>query len=145
MFELMPFARKNHAMTGYNPFREFEEFENKFWNHGFLTEFKTDIQDVGDAYVMETDLPGFKKEDININIDGDCLTIQAQRHSEAEEKDKKGNYIRCERSYGSYSRSFDISTVKADEIKAEYKDGVLKLTMPKQAQGESTAKRLEIE
>ena len=55
------------------------------------------------------DLPGFKKEDIKIEVDNHYLTIHAQRHCAAEEKDQQGNYLRCERTYGSYARSFDIS------------------------------------
>ena len=76
--------------------------------------------------------------------DGDTMTISAERHSEHEEKDKSGNYMRCERSYGSYQRSFDISAVNADAMTAEYTDGVLKLTMPKKEMTVTSAKRLEI-
>ena len=61
------------------------------------------------------------------------------------EKDKKNKYVRCERSYGSYSRSFDLSGVKADEIKAKYENGVLKLTMPKKENTLPEARHLEIE
>ena len=88
--------------------------------------------------------PGFKKDEIHIDLDGDTMTISAERHSEHEEKDKSGNYMRCERSYGSYQRSFDISAVNADAMTAEYTDGVLKLTMPKKEMTVSSAKRLEI-
>jgi len=110
-----------------------------------LAEFKTDIQDKGDSYLLEADLPGFKKEDISIDFDDDIMTISAQRHSEHEEKDKKGNFVRCERSYGSYKRSFDLNGIKADEMKAEYKDGVLKLTMPKKVETVPASRRLEIQ
>ena len=58
-----------------------------------------------------------------------------------EQKDQKGNYIRCERSYGSFERSFDISGVKTEEMKAEYKDGVLKLTMPKKQEEKNPSRR----
>ena len=73
------------------------------------------------------------------------LTIRAERHSEAEEKDKKGNYIRCERSYGSFSRSFDLTGINADQIKASYADGVLKLNLPKLEAQKPEVRRLEIE
>lgn len=73
------------------------------------------------------------------------LTCHSERHSEVEKKDKEGNYIRCERSYGSFSRSFDVSAVKTDEIKAAYENGVLKLTMPKQEVTKPTARQLKIE
>ena len=97
-----------------------------------------------DAYVLEADLPGVKKEDIHIDIDGDRLSISAQRSSTNEEKDSDGNYIRCERSYGSFSRSFDISGVRSEDISAAYDNGVLTLTMPKQVQAVPAARRLEI-
>lgn len=150
MFELRPYSRRNGQMTGFNPFREMEELENAFFgNRGFfnssLAEFRTDIQDKGDHYLLEADLPGFRKEDIRIDLDGDTMTIQAERHSEHEEKDNQGNYLRCERSYGQYQRSFDISGIESDGMKAEYADGVLKLTMPKKSATVSGAKRLEIE
>ena len=79
------------------------------------------------------------------DINGDTLTVRAERHSEHEEKNKKGKYVRCERSYGSYSRDFDLSGVKADEIKAKYENGVLKLTMPKKTEALPESKHLEIE
>lgn len=122
MLELTPYGRSGHYLRNYNPFRELEEFEKNFWNSDTPTEFKTDIKDTGDSYLLEADLPGFNKEDIKIDIDDDSLTIHGERHSEAEEKDNKGNYIRCERSYGSFSRSFNLSGVKTDQIKAAYEN-----------------------
>ena len=154
MFELRPFDhRNNHAMRTYDPFREMEEMERAFFGRPFggergfsgLTEFKTDIQDKGDSYLLEADLPGFKKEDIHIDLDGDTMTISAERHSEHEEKDNQGSYLRCERSYGSYQRSFDISGIEESGMKAEYADGVLKLTLPKKQQTVSSARRIEIQ
>ena len=107
-------------------------FGDGSWGRG-LSEFKTDIQDKGDSYLLEADLPGFKKEDIHVDVDGDTMTIRAERHSEHEDQDKKGNYVRCERSYGSYQRVFDISGVEVADISAQYNDGVLKLNMPKKS------------
>ncbi len=150
MFELRPYSHRNSQMSGFNPFREMEELENAFFGNrnyfnNALAEFRTDIQDKGDHYLLEADLPGFRKEDIHIDLDDDTMTIQAERHSEHEEKDNQGNYLRCERSYGQYQRSFDISGIDTDAIKAEYTDGVLKLTMPKKSSTVSSAKRLEIQ
>lgn len=94
---------------------------------------------------MKADLPGFDKKDIKLDINGDWLTINAERHSEHEEKDKKDKYICCERSYGSYSRRFNVSGVKTDEIKAKYDNGVLKLTLPKKGEELPESHHLEIE
>jgi HSP20 family protein len=144
--------RKNNDLISYNPFNDLDMFEKSFFSNPFdffggktLSEFKTDIKDNGDSYLLEADLPGFAKDDINIDIDRDTLTINAERHSEHEEKDKRGNYIRCERSYGSYSRSFDLSNVKSDAISAKYDNGVLSLTLPKKEATLSTSRRLMIE
>ena len=150
MFELRPYSRKNNSL--YNPFREMDELEKQFFgspfeffDNGVMDAFKTDIKDEGDRYELEAVLPGFDKKDIKLDVNGHVLTVSAERHSEHEEKDKKGKYVRCERSYGSYSRQFDLSGVKADEIKAKYENGVLKLTMPKKTETLPKAHRLEIE
>ena len=143
MFELIPFPH-SRSMDLYRPFRDLENLERSLFSGG-LVGFQTDIRDTGDAYVLEADLPGVKKEDIHIDIDGDRLSISAQRSSGREEKDQDGNYIRCERSYGSFSRSFDISGVRSEDITAAYENGVLTLTMPKQTTAVPAARRLEIQ
>ena len=134
MFEMRPYRR--NSMSTWNPFSEMEEMERRLFNNDFfsgrgLAEFKTDIPDEGDYYELKADLPGFKKEDIQLQLDGDTLTIQAQRHSEHEEQEKKGKYVCCERSYGAYSRSFDVSGIRAEGITASYDSGVLTLKLPK--------------
>ena len=144
MFELMPFTRRDR-MDFYRPFRDLEDLERRFFSGNELGGFKTDIKDTGDAYVLEADLPGVKKEDIAVDIDGDRLTISAQRSSQTEEKDDKTHYVRQERSYGSYSRSFDISGIKSAEIKGSYENGVLKLVLPKEAPTAPTSRRLNLE
>lgn len=123
MFELMPYAARRMMA---NPFAE---MERDFWN-GPMGEIKTDITDTGDAYKLEADLPGFKKEDIRIDLTDDRMTISAERKSESEEKDKRGA-VRRERIYGSFTRSFDVSGIDAAAITAAYTDGVLTLTLPK--------------
>ena len=150
MFEMRPYAKKNNSL--YNPFRDMDEFEKRFFaspfgffENGVLDEFKTDVKDEGDRYELEADLPGFDKKDIHLDISGDVLTIRAERHSEHEEKEKKGKYVRCERSYGAYSREFDLSGVQSDAITAKYHDGVLKLTLPKKKEDKPQTRRLEIE
>ena len=144
MYEMMPFTR-SHGVDLYRPFRDLEELERSLFAGSGAAAFKTDIRDAGDVYVLEADLPGMKKEDIHIDIDGDHLSISAQRTSHTEEKDSEGAYIRCERSYGAFSRSFDISGIRSEDISAAYDNGVLTLTMPKQAPAVPAARRLEIQ
>lgn len=140
MFELTPFVKRNNAAV-YDPFRLFDEMERNFFKGSSIGEFRADIRDTGDAYELEADLPGVKKEDIQVELDNNYLTISAERHAE---KDEKGNYVRRERSYGSYSRSFDVTGVQTDQITAEYTDGVLKLRLPKKQESLPTTRRLEI-
>lgn len=142
MLNLIPYRRSQEAAM-MNPFRMFDELEKSFW--GGMSDFKTDIQDLGDSYLLSADLPGFDKGDIHVDLDGDRLCISAERHSEFEQTDKKGNYIRCERSYGTYQRSFSIDGIQTDAIRAQYENGVLKLTLPKAAPAAGAARRLEIE
>ena len=140
---LVPYVRRN--LSAFDPFRELDEIERAFFgNDSKVAAFSTDIRDNGSEFVLEADLPGVKKEDIKLDLSDNILTISAERHSEYEEKDKKGNYVRCERSFGSYQRSFDTTGIDVDKIDAEFKDGVLKLTMPKLVEKKPEPKRLEI-
>ena len=144
-------VRRNQDI--YDPFRQMEEFRKAFFAEPFgsffgantLSQFRTDVTDEGDHYLLEADLPGFEKKDITLDIRDDTLTVRAERKSKVEEKDKKDKVIRMERSYGAYERHFDISGVDADKIKAKYMDGVLRLTLPKQEKRLPEGRRLEIE
>jgi HSP20 family protein len=92
---------------------------------------KVDIQDTDTAYVVTADLPGAKKEDINITYDNDILTISAQHSQEKEDKDEEKHYIRRERMSSSFNRQFVVRNIQKDGIDAEFKDGVLKINLPK--------------
>ncbi len=144
MLNLAPYRKHNEA-TMYNPFRELEDFERSIFAPDTLASFRTDIEDEGDKLVLSADLPGFDKKDIHIDVDNDQLVIHAERHSNYEKQEKKNGYLRCERSYGSYSRSFSLDGIDADKISASYNNGVLTLNLPKQAPAKAAARRLEIE
>ena len=152
MFEL---TRRNYnPMNTYNPFREMEDMERRFFGPHYddffqmndLAEFKTDVTDEGDHFLLEADLPGFRKEDIHLDLDldGNTLTVRAERHSNVEQKEKD-KVVRVERSYGSYSRQYDISNINADGIKAKYDNGVLQLTLPKKENILPASRQIEIE
>ena len=143
MFELVPYGRKR-AVAWYNPFEELDDMQRRFFSESAITDFKTDIRDEGEHYLLEADLPGFKKEDISVNIEGDTLTIRAERTESTDEKDSKGNYIKRERSYGSFSRSFDMTGIRVEDIAAAYENGVLKLTLPKRQETLPASRKLEI-
>ena len=141
---LVPYARKNHTVSNFNPFHDFDELERAFFSDNALSEFKTDIQEDGDNFVLEADLPGFKKEDIKVDIDDDILVIKAEHSEDKDEKNDNGDYIRRERYYGSYTRSFNVSEINVDGITASYENGVLTLTMPKKVPVKPESKHLEI-
>lgn len=124
----VPSIFEDSFLPSYNSFMK-DMF--KKWPKGdFLAPFKTDLKEEPDKFILEAELPGFAKEEIKINLDGDNLTISAE-HKTEEKSEEKGKYIRQERYYGSYKRTFDAGAIKIDDIKAEYKDGVLKLELPK--------------
>ena len=106
---------------------------------------KTDVRETDKGYELDVDLPGFKKDEVQVQLKDGYLTISAAKGLDKDEEDKKGNYIRRERAYGSYSRSFDISGIDAKAIKAAYSDGVLRVTLPKQKEVPASSRRLEIE
>ena len=139
---LVPYNRKNHSV--YNPFQDFDDLERAFFSDRSLGELKTDIKDTGDSYTLEADLPGFKKEDIKVDIDDDILVIKAEHSEDKDEKNDNGDYIRRERYYGSYTRSFNVSEINVDGITASYENGVLTLTMPKKVPVKPESKHLEI-
>lgn len=138
MFGLTPFERNEL----WNPFRE---FENEFFK-GFVSVSHccTDIKDEGDKFVLECEMPGFNKEDIQININGSTLTICATHKADNSEKNSSGEYIRRERSYGSYCRSFDVSGIDKNAIGAAYTNGILTLTLPKKEKQQPESKRIEV-
>ena len=94
---------------------------------------KTDVRDHDDHYEIDVDLPGFKKEELSLELTDGYLTIKAAKGLDKDDKDKKtGKYIRRERYMGSMTRSFYVGdTVTQEDVKAEYKNGVLKLSVPK--------------
>ena len=92
---------------------------------------KTDVRENKDSYDVFVDLPGFKKEDVKLDLQNGYLTISAEKGLDKDESDKKGKYIRQERYAGACSRSFYVGDVKAEDVKAKYENGVLKLFVPK--------------
>jgi len=139
MFDMVPFQR-----DGNDIFSFFDEMQKNFMQNfgNQFPAFKTDIVDKGDRYVLEADLPGFSKEDIEIQVDESRLMITAKHNVNQEEN--KDNYIRRERRYGSFTRSFDVSDVKTDQIKADYKNGVLILDLPKKRTSNTGVRRIDI-
>ena len=133
----------SYKKNNYDPFKEFRALQKAWFNDEANASIKTDIRDTGDTYVIDAELPGYKKEEINVDVNDDILTISAEKHTETNEEEKNG-YIRRERYYGSVSRSFNISEVEASEITAKHENGVLTLTLPKKKEQIPQSHKIEI-
>lgn len=96
---------------------------------------KTDVRELDDGYEVAVDLPGFKKDEVKVDLKDGYLTISASKGLDKNEEDKKGRYIRQERYAGQCSRSFYVGeNVQPKDVHATFEDGILKLTLPKAAQ-----------
>ena len=127
--------------------RMFGDFFTDFGGPLSAQGLKTDVIDQGDSYKLEADLPGFEKEDIKIDLKDDMLTISAEHKAENNEKDKNGKYVRRERNQMSYSRAFRVEGIEPEDILAQYKNGVLSVTIPKKERipEKEEAKRIEVQ
>ena len=141
MYSMIPFGHSN----GLNSL--FDDFERSFFpaqRSGFPA-FRTDIKDEGDHYLLEAELPGFKKEDIDLDLKDGVLTISAKHDETVENKGEDGKYVCRERRTGSFTRSFDVSGIQEDAFGAAYEDGVLKLTLPKLAEVQPQSRKIAIQ
>ena len=125
----------------------FPEVEKALYGKHASHEMKTDVRETDSGYEVDIDLPGFKKDEINIQLDNGYLSISAAKGLDMDEQDKEGKYIRKERYAGSMSRSFYVgNAITQDDIKAKYESGILRLSVPKKAAEEiESAKRIAIE
>ena len=134
------------SIFGENLFDEF--FDNNFgmfpmWNgrnplYGKHAKnlMKTDVRETENTYEVDIDLPGFKKDEISVDLKDGYLSISAAKGLDKDEKDKKGRYIRQERYAGACSRSFYVGDVKPEDVSAKYEDGILKISVPKESKKE---------
>ncbi len=95
---------------------------------------KTDVRETQDSYLVDIDLPGFKKDEVKVELKGGYLTVQATKGLGRDRKDEQGRYIRQERYAGQMSRSFYVGEqVRPEDLKAKFEDGILQITVPKEA------------
>lgn len=98
---------------------------------------KTDVRELDGSYELDVDLPGFKKDEVTVDLQDGYLTISAAKALDKDESDQKGKFLRQERYAGSMSRSFYVGDdVESTDICAKYEDGILKISVPKAAQKE---------
>ena len=110
------------------------DMERKLYGRKASRMMKTDIREKDDNYEISIDLPGFKKEDITVELDNGYITINASKNLDKDENNKKGKLLRQERYAGSMTRSFYVGeNVEKEDVDANYRHGVLNLTIPKKA------------
>lgn len=130
-----PVAESSFMSDFFRPF-----FANSKWAEN---DFRVDIKDNGNEYLLEAELPGVKKEDLQIDVEDDVLTISASMNSD--QREERDGYLLCERRSGSFRRSFSLENIREEDIRAEYTDGVLKLCMPKKSEQAARSRRIEIQ
>ena len=141
-----------NVVKGYNPFAELEELREQFSKLLNVQESKpSDIafiptvntREADDAYYIEVDLPGVAKDDINIDVDDNTLTISGVR--KVKEEHKEDNFYKVESVYGKFERSFSLpEDVDSDKIEAKHNNGVLEIKIPKVEKVEKAPKKIEI-
>jgi len=146
------------AIVRFEPFRnllttqrEFERlFKEAFSPMSGETEVSTrswappvDIYETEDAIVLKAELPGIDPQDVEVRVEDNTLYLKGERNYEKEVKEQ--NYHRIERSYGSFARSFTLpNSISAEKVKAEYKDGLLTLTMPKREEAKPKTIKIDV-
>ncbi len=125
--------------------RNLDDVDKNLYGKNVSRVMKTDVHEHGDVYELDIDLPGFKKEDINLSLDSGYLIVGATKTLDKDEKSKEGKLIRQERYSGSMQRSFYVGDdVTEEEVKAKFEDGVLKLTLPKKDVDKSIERKKHI-
>ena len=133
-----------------DPVRNFPDLLEDFFGGGMLDRMNSltsganvssvNIKDNKDDYTIELAAPGLKKDDFNVEVENGTLIISSEKEDEKEDKDE--NYTRREFSYHSFQRAFDLpDSIKAEEINAEYNDGVLNITVPKKDEAKNNGRK----
>lgn len=151
MFGLVPFERKRNQMQGKEPNLfdidcVFENFFNdsvfpSFYNRSGL--MKVDIREDDDRYMLDAELPGISKDQVQLSVDDDLLTIEVNYNEENEEKNKQ--YLRKERRCGSMTRSFNLANVDVEAIEAKMENGILTLSLPKKEPDKKARRAIDIQ
>ncbi|MCY6356354.1 heat shock protein Hsp18 [Clostridium sp. ZS2-4] len=145
MFEMIP-SRRNNKLRHKNNYAD--TFVDEFFNSDFFSPalmnntFNVDVKETENSYLIEADLPGVNRESIDLEYENNYLTISATRNDTVEEK--QHNYVRRERRYGEFKRSFYVDDVEENGIDAIFNDGVLKITLPKHEKERSNKRKIDI-
>ncbi|NCB00413.1 MAG: Hsp20/alpha crystallin family protein [Clostridia bacterium] len=151
MFELIPVNRRKNLIPSRNLFwQDMDTLFDQFFNDSLLLAkpsenhgMRVDIKDTQDAYMIEAELPGISKENIDIKIQGNLLTLSVSQDEKAEST--KESYLVRERHVRSLQRSFDVSAVDKDKISAKFENGLLALQLPKKEPVKPDSRKVDIE
>lgn len=149
MFGLIPFEKRNGELRSFNNLLAIDRvFEDFFNDHTFPVVFgdndriRVDVKENDQEYIVEAELPGVKKEEINVELIDGRLRIAVQKNEETEEKQE--NYLRKERRSASMVRSFMVKDVVDDNITAKFENGLLTLVLPKKEEDAPKGKRIDV-
>lgn len=150
MFGLTPYNKRGHGLAGRNDFFDMSSIFDSFFEDPFRSVFfsagnpmKADIRETEKEYIIDAELPGIKKEDIKLDLRDDTLTISVEHNEQVNEE--KDNYIRRERRFGSFCRSFYVENVKHENVTAKYNDGILTVNIPKAEAGQERNRKIDIQ
>ncbi|QXM05133.1 Hsp20/alpha crystallin family protein [Crassaminicella indica] len=150
MFGMIPFNRRNQLQRRSNDLFGVGSFFDEFFNDSWFmpmsmqnSQMKVDIKENEKEYFLEAELPGVNKEDINIDLRDDYLTISVKSNEVIHEE--RENYIRKERRYGSMSRSFYVDNIEHEGVEAKFENGILTIKLPKKEIKEVKSRRIDIQ
>ncbi len=126
------------------PLPDIDKYDDRVWGENPFSGFRVDLRDTEDAYIVEAEMPGLDRKDIDINADDNSLTISAHYDENAEQKDKEGNYIQRERHAGAFSRSFTLDNILENEVTAEMASGILRVRCPKKTNTQADTQKVNI-
>lgn len=143
-----PYIRRNTGLTKRGDIWGIDRLFDDFFNDSFFgrwvnTPVRADIRETENEWLIDAELPGVDKNDIQIDLNDGLLTISVEQKKEVNEENE--NYIRRERAYGNYKRSFYVEDVKEEDIKAVYKDGILSLVLPKEKPDKKKKVKIDVQ
>ena len=146
-FDLVSTRDEDRFLRDFDPFFD-DFFDAPIFDRRELRKLnnmmKTDVKERDNEYVIDVELPGIDKKDVNLNLRDGYLVISAHREHNVNEDNKKENFIRRERSYGSFSRSFYVGDIKEKDIDAKLENGILQIIVPKSQKSLDSSSRIEI-
>lgn len=150
MFGLTPYNKRSSGLARRNDLFDLRNIFDDFFSDSFMPAFfnsanpiKADIRETEKEYIIDAELPGIKKEDIKLELRDDTLTISVEHNEQVNEE--RDNYIRKERRYGSFGRSFYVENVRNENVTAKYNDGILTVTIPKAEDGKEKNHKIDIQ